>query len=69
MEGSLRVSALQAPLFPYLLAGAGLVSGIEPVELARWINAAAFGATILCSGLWLARISHTDWGIGALCAI
>lgn len=70
MAGSAPVSALAPPLFPYLLAGAGLFSGIEPVELARWINAAAFGATILCSGLWLARVLRSRaLAIGATAAI
>ena len=40
------------PLFPLLLAAFGWV-GIEPLEAGRWINAAAFGLTILVAGLYL----------------
>ena len=40
------------PLFPLLLAAFGWV-GIEPLEAGRWINATAFGLTILAAGLWL----------------
>ena len=44
----------QPPLFPMLLAFMGLF-GIEPLEAGRLMNAAAFGLTILVSGLWLRR--------------
>ena len=40
------------PLFPLLLAAFGWV-GIEPLAAGRWINAAAFGLTILAAGDWL----------------
>ena len=40
------------PLFPLLLAAFGWV-GIDPLEAGRWINAAAFGLTILAAGGWL----------------
>ena len=40
------------PLFPSLLAAFGWV-GIEPLAAGRWINAAAFGLTILVAGCWL----------------
>ena len=40
------------PLFPLLLVALGWV-GIEPLEAGRWINAAAFGLTILAAGLYL----------------
>ena len=40
------------PLFPLLLAASGWV-GIDPLEAGRWINAAAFGLTILAAGGWL----------------
>ena len=42
------------PLFSLLLAAIGLL-GIEPLEAGRWVNAAAFGLTILAAGLWLYR--------------
>lgn len=42
-------------LFPLALAFTDLVSGIDPVEAARLMNAAAFGATILLLGLWVWR--------------
>ena len=43
---------LWPPLFPLLLAAFGWV-GIEPLEAGRWINATAFGLTILAAGCWL----------------
>lgn len=42
------------PLFPLILAGIGLFS-VEPMEASRFVNAVAFGLTILLSGLWLHR--------------
>ena len=42
------------PGYPLLLAAVRLI-GIDLLEAARWINAAAFGLTILSSGLWLRR--------------
>ena len=41
-----------SPLFPLLLAAFGWV-GIDPLEAGRWLNAAAFGLTILAAGCWL----------------
>ena len=43
---------LYPPLFPLLLAAFGWV-GIEPLVASRWINAIAFGLTILAAGGWL----------------
>ena len=40
------------PLFPLLLSAGGWV-GIEPFAAGRWINALAFGLTILVAGGWL----------------
>ncbi len=40
------------PLFPLGLAAGGWV-GIAPLEAGRWINATAFGLTILAAGCWL----------------
>ena len=40
------------PGFTLLLAAFGWV-GIEPLEAGRWINAIAFGLTILAAGSWL----------------
>ena len=40
------------PLFPLLLVALGWV-GIEPLDAGRFINAAAFGLTILAAGLYL----------------
>ena len=40
------------PLFTLLLAAFGWV-GIEPLAAGRWVNAAAFGLTLLASGLYL----------------
>ena len=55
MEGVWPTIGIQPPLFPFSLAFASLVSGVEPVEAARFMNAAAFGTTIFLSGLWLWR--------------
>ena len=40
------------PLFPLLLMAGGWV-GIEPVAMGRFVNAIAFGLTILVAGCWL----------------
>ncbi len=40
------------PLFPLLLAALGWV-GLDPVAASRWVNATAFGLTILAAGLYL----------------
>ena len=48
------------PLFPLLLAAFGWV-GIEPLEAGRWINAAAFGLTILAAGCWLRSNLRAHW--------
>ena len=45
---------LWPPGYPLLLAGFGL-PGADMAEAARWTNAAAFGLTVLASGLWLGR--------------
>ena len=42
------------PLFPLLLAAAGL-AGIEPLDAGRLVNVTAFGLIVLFSGLWLRR--------------
>lgn len=42
------------PLFPLLLAGIGL-AGVDPVVGVRFLNALAFGGTILASGICFAR--------------
>ena len=51
---------LWPPLFPLLLAAFGWV-GIEPLEAGRWINAAAFGLTILVVGGWLRSHLRSQW--------
>ena len=51
---------LWPPLFPLLLAAFGWV-GIEPLEAGRWINAAAFGLTILAAGCWLRSHLRSRW--------
>lgn len=43
------------PLFPLLLAAVGFVAEIEPHDAARFINAAAFGLTVLATAAWLSR--------------
>ena len=48
------------PLFPLLLAAFGWV-GIEPLAVGRWINATAFGLTILAAGLYLHSHLRSRW--------
>ncbi len=48
------------PLFVLLLAAFGWV-GIEPLAASRWINATAFGLTILASGGWLRSNLRSRW--------
>ena len=57
------------PLFPLLLAAFGWI-GIEPLEAGRWINATAFGLTILAAGGWLRSHLQSQWltlGATAVC--
>ena len=42
------------PLFPFLLA-AGAPFGIDAVDVARYVNAAAFGLTVFTTAAWLHR--------------
>ena len=56
------------PLFPLLLVALGGV-GIEPLEAARLINAAAFGLTILAAGLYLRSNLRSQWLVLAVTAI
>ena len=51
---------LWPPLFPLLLVAGGWV-GIDPLEAGRWINAAAFGLTILAAGGWLRSNLRSRW--------
>ena len=48
------------PLFPLLLAASGWV-GIDPLAAGRWINATAFGLTILAAGGWLRSNLRARW--------
>ena len=48
------------PLFPLLLMAGGWV-GIEPVAMGRWVNATAFGLTILVTGCWLRSNIRARW--------
>ncbi len=41
-----------APLFPLAVAGVGLL-GVEVLEAARYLNAAAFGLTVFVTAMWL----------------
>ena len=56
------------PLFPLLLAASGWV-GIEPLEAGRWVNATAFGPTILAAGLYLRSHLRSRWLVLAATAI
>ena len=48
------------PLFPLLLAAGGWI-GIEPLAAGRWINATAFGLTILAAGVYLRSQLRSQW--------
>ena len=48
------------PLFPLILAAFGWV-GIEPLAAGRWVNAAAFGLTVLAAGCWLRSNLRSRW--------
>ena len=48
------------PLFPLLLAAGGWV-GIDPLAAGRWVNAIAFGLTILAAGNWLRSNLRSQW--------
>ena len=57
------------PLFPALLSALGL-AGIEPADAGRLVNVAAFGLTILLSGLYLRRtIASPRLAVGATLVI
>ena len=56
------------PLFPLLLAASAWV-GIEPLEAGRWINATAFGLTILAAGCWLCTNLRSRWLVLATTAV
>ena len=58
LMGNLPV--LWPPLFPLLLVAGGWV-GIDPLEAGRWINAAAFGLTILAASGWLRSHLRSRW--------
>ena len=55
-----RPMATWPPLFPLLLTAGGWV-GIEPLAAGRWINAIAFGLTILAAGCWLRSHLRSRW--------
>ena len=55
-----RPMATWPPLFPLLLVTLGWV-GIEPLEAGRWVNATAFGLTILAAGGWLRSHLRSRW--------
>ena len=65
-----HLSGMQPPLFPSLLAFVG-ISGIELVHVTGFVNAIAFGLTILFSGIWLRTRLHSPliatWATVAIC--
>ncbi len=63
-----RPMATWPPLFPLSLVAFGWV-GIEPLEAGRWINATAFGLTILAAGCWLRSNLRLRWLVLAATAI
>lgn len=64
-----RVYALWAPLYPLALAAGGAV-GIDPQAGAGPLNAAAFGAAVIVSGLWLRdRLESRYLAVGGVLGI
>lgn len=58
------------PLFPLLLVAVGFVAEVEPHDAARFINAAAFGLTVLATAAWLSRAVGSRWlVVGATLAV
>ncbi len=53
-------AALRPPLYPGLLAFTGLL-GLDPLIIARWLNAALFGANVVLVGLILRRDARMVW--------
>lgn len=52
-----RPLTLWPPLLP-LIMGAAIQLDLDPLEAARWVNAAAFAATVLFLGCWLLRVAR-----------
>lgn len=65
-----HTSGQQPPLFPLLIAFVGIFDR-DLVHVAGFVNAAAFGLTILFSGLWLRTRLHSPliatWATVAIC--
>ena len=65
-----HTSGIKAPLFPLLIASVGIF-GTDLVHVAGFVNAVAFGLTILFSGLWLRTRLHSPliatWATVAIC--
>ena len=60
-----------APLFPLALAAIGLF-GPDPLDAAAYVNAAAFGLTILAVALWVRARTRSGWlaaWAGLACAL
>lgn len=58
--GDVRPLGIFAPLFPTVLAFLGL-TGLDPLEGARWLNAALFGINILLMGVILYWVAREVW--------
>lgn len=71
VSGLQHIAANQPPLFPTIVALAGFAGG-DLTAAAGYVNAAAFGLTILAAGLWLrARLASgalAVWGTAAVAA-
>ena len=63
-----RPLTLWPPLFPLLLAASSWV-GIDPLATGRWVNATAFGLTILAAGCWLRSHLRSQWLVLAATAL
>ena len=64
-----RAYSFWAPLYPLLLAAGGAV-GIDPQAGAGPLNAAAFGAVVIVSGLWLRdRLESRRLSVGGVLGI
>ena len=59
------------PLFPLLLAAAGFV-GLDVIAAAGYVNAAAFGLTVVAVAAWVKRHARSPWlavWAGSACAL
>ncbi len=65
-KGNLQM--LWPPLYPLVLAAAGGVAGLDPLEVAGPLNALFFGLTVFVAGRYLMRRTASPWPAAWGCA-